>query len=111
MRLALGYKKSLPYPIDYAPRGNQMPKLVGECFPNHDVLFFCATQDIKCDANGIKEPKLPRNVEYCGVSTEGHDLDKHLWCFSYHVSDEDSHFVIGYPTSSLNIYQIYAIKL
>ena len=103
MRLALGYEKPLPFPLDYSPHGNKMPRLMGECFPKHDILFFGDTRGV-----GI----APKNVECCGNTTDEYDLDKYLWCFSYHTSDTDSHFVIGPPTEEgVNVYQIYAIEL
>lgn len=103
MRLALGYRKPLPVPLDHIPDGSQMPRLMGKCFPKHNILFFGGTHGV-----GI----APRNVRHCGTSTNGYDPDKYLWCFSYQVTENASHFVIGPPSSAgVSIYQIYAIEL
>jgi len=105
MRLALGYKEPLPFPIDYSPIGSQMPGLLGECFPNHNILLFCK-EDV------IEGADMPSNVEYRGEVADGESLDKHLWSFSYTGEDGGiAHFVIGSPALIATLHQVFAIEL
>lgn len=106
MRLALGYEQALPFLIDHSPTGSQMPHLIGECFPQHNILLFCK-EDV------IEGADIPNNVEYLGDHGNGHSHDGYLWAFSY-VGEEDggkAHFVIGSPEFSLRFYQVFAINI
>lgn len=105
MRLALGYKDPLPFPIDYSPDGKVMAVLMGECFPNHNIFLWC-------EKSVIEGADIPSNVEYLGNGSNEYGLDKYLWSFSYTKEDESqAHFVIGSPSFSLLYYQIFAIEL
>ena len=105
MRLALGYEQALPFLIDYSPDGSQMPGLIGECFPNRNILLFC-------EESAIEGADIPSNVEYREGTPDEYSLDKYLWSFSY-IGEVESHahFVIGSPALSLTYYQIFAIEL
>ena len=105
MRLALGYKEPLPFPIEYSPDGSQMPKLIGDCFPNHNILLFC-------EESVIEEADIPSNIEHLGTYPDGQSLNKYLWSFSYTEKDGGTaHFVSGSPALSLTYYQIFAIEM
>ena len=105
MRLALGYKEPLPFPIDFSPDGSQMPGLIGECFPNHNILLWC-------EESAIEGADIPSNIEHLGTCPDGQSLNEYLWSFSYTEKDESqAHFVIGSPALSLTYYQIFAIEL